>query len=699
VALTRRDFLKMMGAGAGIFVFGSVGGLGLLNSNKARQAVEEASAQSAGSWSSGTNTSTVAIHASILPNGKIFYFAGSGYHSSHQNGPFEARVRDPVSGSESNISMSEDLFCAGQAPLPNGNILIAGGTLDYDIAADNCNGKWHGLDSAYEFNWSSQTLTKVASMRHGRWYPTCITLPDGKVMVTGGYDEYGDHNRLVEIYDSSAGSWTLKPASSGGSTYTVGASSASTCDGAGSPSYSGASPNLFLYPRMHLLPTSNIVVAGMLNTARLWNRSTGSWSNIGTTLPSYRHYGTSILLPLSNTTSEKGKVLIVGGASPTAADPGTTIVQVLDFNAGNPQIRTVDSIQYGRKYQAPVILPDGMVVIFGGSAVDKNNPRYVPEMFDPATETWTNLAAASVPRTYHQVSLLLPDGRVWTAGSTSTRSTWELRTEFFSPPYYSASRPGISGDPVVGDYGASITIPTSNASSVTKATLVKCPDTTHHYDANMRHLTLGKVSSTSTTVTLEAPLNANLAPPGYYYIHIINGSGVPSTAKIIKIPGSGTGGGGDGTFYSVSGPGDAVGALYTGSSLRYGEEARTSTSVLVNKSLKTWTVRLRKTGSPSGTVSATVRRSSDDSVVASFSETISASSLSTTFADKTFTLVIPYTIKTGDRILVEYSGPARVEIDARATDQIDGSNTRRVRYDGTSYIGGNTVDIVGTMSS
>jgi hypothetical protein len=186
VALTRRDFLKLMGAGAGIFIFGGIGGLGLLNSNnKARQA----SAQATGSWSSGSNTSTVAIHASILPNGKIFYFAGSGYHSSHQDGPFEARVLDPVSGLESNISMSEDLFCAGQAPLPTGNVLIAGGTLDYDIAADNCNGKWHGLRSAYEFNWSSQTLTKVSSMIRGRWYPTCVTLPNGKVMVTGGYDE------------------------------------------------------------------------------------------------------------------------------------------------------------------------------------------------------------------------------------------------------------------------------------------------------------------------------------------------------------------------------------------------------------------------------------------------------------------------------------------------------------------------------
>jgi hypothetical protein len=118
----------------------------------------------------------------------------------------------------------------------------------------------------------------------------------------------------------------------------------------------------------------------------------------------------------------------------------------------------------------------------------------------------------------------------------------------------------------------------------------------------------------------------------------------------------------------------------------------------VGKSLKTWTVRLRKAGTPSGTVRATVR-SSDDSIVATFAETFDASSLSTTFAEKTFTLASPYTIQTGDRILVEYSGPARVDIDAHATDHIDGSNTRRTRYDGTSYIAGNTVDIVGTMTS
>jgi hypothetical protein len=536
--ISRREFLKIIAAGACGFIFSSLGGRELLNNKKAAS-MNEASGQSAGSWywASGKNTSTVAIHASVLPNGKIFYMAGSGYHSSHQGGPYEGRVLDPNTGSESNVSMSEDLFCMGQAPLPNGNILLAGGTLRYDIAADNCNGKWHGLKSAYEFNWSTNRLTKVASMKHGRWYPTCVTMADGNVMVTAGYDEYGDDNRLVEIYNSSSKTWSVRAAQSGGSTYTVGATSAGRCSGAGSPSYSGAAPNLLLYPRMHLMPSGNIVVASMLDDIRLWNRSTGSWSTLGLSSPSYRHYGTSVLLPLNNMITEKGKILIVGG-SPTFSDPATAICQVLDFNTGNPSIRTVGSLRYGRKYLAPVILPDGRVVVFGGVAQGASDPRYVPEIFNPSTETWTTLPAASVPRVYHQVALLLRDGRIWTAGGTPTRTTWELRTEFFHPGYYSATRPSISGTVTVGPYGGSIAIPTSNASSISRATLVKLPDTTHHYDSNMRCLALAVKSRTSSSVTVGAPLNANLAPPGYYYIHLINSSAIPSAARIIRIPGS-----------------------------------------------------------------------------------------------------------------------------------------------------------------
>jgi len=131
----------------------------------------------------------VAIHSALLPNGKIFYLAGSGFHRDRPNGPFEGRIFDPATNSEVQLSTAEDLFCTGLTNLPDGNVLLAGGTLLYDTNPDNCNGKWHGLDAAYELNWGSGTLNKVQSMSHGRWYPTLITLKDGRVFVGGGEDE------------------------------------------------------------------------------------------------------------------------------------------------------------------------------------------------------------------------------------------------------------------------------------------------------------------------------------------------------------------------------------------------------------------------------------------------------------------------------------------------------------------------------
>jgi Domain of unknown function (DUF1929) len=706
--------------------------------------------------------------------------------------------------------VSEDIFCVGQAALANGNILYAGGTLRYDIAGDNCNGRWHGLKSAYEFDVSSSSFRKVSDMRHGRWYPTCVTLPDGKVFTISGYDEYGSYNSLVEIYDPSAQSWTIKYDPSASRTYCVGAASSGICDGAGSPCYGSSGQgvavnNLLLYPRGHLMPSGLVVICGTHRNVRTWNPQNGAWSGvIATSSIASRSYGTSFLLPLQNTTSERGKILLVGGS-----DPGTTRVEVIDFNSGSstsPVVRTVSSLRNGRRFLLPVMLPDGKVVVFGGAARANTNPVFAPEMFDPATETWTTLASASVPRVYHGVALLLPDGRVWTAGSTPARSSWELRTEFFRPSYYTATRPAISGAPTVGDYGASITIPTSNASSITRATLLRLPDTTHHYDANMRCLFLNVQSRTSSSVTVEAPLNANLAPPGYYMVHVLNSAGIPSIAEIIQIPGSGGGGGGGDTtppskvlgltaaaattsetqidlnwtantepdldhyniyrgttagfpvnttndtplaqvttasysdtgltasttyyykvaavdtsnnigplsneasattsgpgaietFYNAPFPGDSSTSLKSAGNTRYGEEAVLSSSVIVNKSLKKLTVYLRRAGTPSGPVRAVVRRSSGDTIAATFNETVDSATLPTTFTQRVFTLTNPYIIQAGDRILIEYSGPDSVYIQIWGVDKVDGSATRRTRFDSTGYSGGSGQDIVGTMSS
>ena len=316
--ISRRDFLKLLGFGATALTLGGFGGISDLVINP--RPLKPASAQQgAGSWSYGQNTTTPAIHIALLPTGKVFYLTGSGFDTARQFGPFDARILDINTGSEKTLTQTEDLFCIGLTSLADGKVLMAGGTLLYNGNPDNCNGDWHGLKSAYELNPVSESMTKVTSMAHGRWYPTLVTLPDGKVWVCGGKDEYGIQNGLVEIYDPGPKTWTIIPDPSSTRTYCVGAGYASTCPGAGSPCYNNASPILSFYPRTHLMPNGQLVICGFRRNIFSWNVANGRFTELGLSSIT-RDYGTSFLYPLHNSTSEKGKILLVGG-SPTNSDP------------------------------------------------------------------------------------------------------------------------------------------------------------------------------------------------------------------------------------------------------------------------------------------------------------------------------------------------------------------------------------------
>jgi hypothetical protein len=557
--MSRKEFLKLLGAGGGIFVFSMLGGgffSSLLSNKHYRNGTPSGSsdtqlayAQTSGSWLPvQSSTSTVAIHIALTPIGKIFYLTGSGWNINKENGPYEARYLDPLTGTETNVSLSKDLFCAGQSQLPNGNILICGGTALYENDINNCNGRWHGASNAFEFDVNTGTLVQQAPMKTGRWYPTLVTLPDGRVLVVSGFDQLGSYNYLAEVYDPVSKSWSIMYDPFRTNTYCVGYDSG--CAGGGSPCFGGLNqsiaPWLALYPRMFVMPSGLVYTSSMREEIFLLDPSNGRWTSLGTTsLGQFRDYGTSVLLPLQNSSTERGKVIVLGG-SPSDTTPATNIVEIHDFNQGtstSPNIRRVGPLNTGRKYPLPIILPNGKVIVFGGSTQGNNNPVFVPEMFDPENESqgWVNLPAATVPRGYHGTALLLPEGSVWTAGGTPGPGIQENRIEIFRPSYFfSGTRPTISADPTVGAYGASITIPTPDAANIARVSLVKTGCTTHHYDTDMRLVWLPITSRTASSVTVSAPINANIAPPGYYMIHVLNSSLLPSTAKIIKIPGTGT---------------------------------------------------------------------------------------------------------------------------------------------------------------
>ena len=700
-------------AAGGIVAAAGFVGLSSLTSKGYRR---EASAQEAApEWVDGADTIGHAVHVALLPNGKVFYLGGSGWHKAQfQAGTFRAGIWDPVMDTHEELDhpAGEDLFCCGQVPLENGNILLAGGTLMYKSLSPN-NLYW-GLNATYEFDYLSKQFIKRESMKHGRWYPTMVTLEDGRILTIEGFDEFGFHNLLTEVYNPEPESptWTISYDPNSGRTYRAGCkgSECTNVPGAPGPQYGGANMGVApggigLYPRMHLMPNGIVAMVGQGATRRTWEPSTGRWRGAGSATS--RNYGTSVLLPLQNTPEEKGAILVCGG-SVTANDPATTSAEIVrPSSSGLSLVSTsIGSMQYPRRHGNPVILPNGKIMIFGGNELRTKleTAAYVPELFDPETLDWdttTPIEAHKYPRGYHSGALLLRDGRVWTMGTSINERSYDVRTEIYRPPYYFATRPEITDAPTVAEYGGAVTIQTPDAGNIEKVSLVKVSSTTHHYNTDQRliWLLVQDNLTTESSITVKAPINSRLAPAGYYMIHILDQNGIPSEGRMIQITAAPI----SPIFYDIpqsSGANVDIMTLRAGGDTRAGVEVL-SGSALLDKQLKTWTVYLRKTTSTaSGVVTATIRKRSNDEDVTPFTEQIQASTLTTSFQPYVFTLPSPHTIQANDRILIEYSGTNAIRIDVWNIDKLDGGKTRRVKFGSAlTYSASNTKDASGTMSS
>jgi hypothetical protein len=199
-----------------------------------------------------------------------------------------------------------------------------------------------------------------------------------------------------------------------------------------------------------------------------------------------------------------------------------------------------------RRHLNSTILPDGTVLITGGTTgggfVDINTADAAKpaELWDPKTNQWTTLAANTVMRVYHSVSLLLPDGTVLHGASGNALAGASIvpdehNHEIFSPPYlFKGARPTITGAPASVGYGQTALITTPNAAQITEVRWIRIGSVTHAFDAGQRANTLS-FAGAATGVNVTVPANANLAPPGHYLLFILNRNGVPSAAKIIQL--------------------------------------------------------------------------------------------------------------------------------------------------------------------
>jgi Domain of unknown function (DUF1929) len=540
----------------------------------------------------------VGIHAILLRTGKVLLmsydegvFPVDGDHPADFSAVADSdralcAVWDPTTGrADYSTTLRRNLFCAHHSYLPDGRVFVNSGQfplpgllkslLPPRLLAPGADKDVHVFDP------TSEAWTRLPDMQLGRWYPTCVTLADGRVFVASGTN-----------------GWATSPGLGRGiqNTYEF-------ADATGQVGGPIRTPFLWfhLYPFAHVLP-SGLLFTHSKRSTRLFDPNTGRWSRIApavgvnaapgnTRWPFSRSGpgpGTSVLLPLRPEEREgewvypAGRVMILGGGGAEAAPEPEITGETYDLRADTPATRTVEILDLGerrprwrwaRHHMAngrvmpdTVLLPDGSVLVVGGGRYGKSggllahfasverggepdkgalDPVLEPELFDPNAETWRPLCRKPIGRLYHTSSLLLADGRVLVAGHDGAlnmqpydRSRYEL--EVFSPPYLFSSdgsfapRPVIAAAPEGIEYGSRFEIRVDG--SVWDAALIRPSAVTHQLNTEQRYVGLRlEHDDTSDTFVLTAPPTGGVAPPGWYLLFVVDTDGTPSVGHWIQL--------------------------------------------------------------------------------------------------------------------------------------------------------------------
>jgi hypothetical protein len=476
-----------------------------------------------GAWGPLVPWDVVGVHSALTTDGTVLTYDSINdrpTEASEVHTTTRAMLFDPATGAQSRRDVQGfNLFCSGLAHLPDGAVFLAGG---------NKNRYFEGIRETHTFRNGLWALGR--SMVTERWYPTVTAMPNGEMLITAGQP------RIQRDVSSSPGvPDTPEVRTTSGDIRQL----------------SGATRNAGVkreeYPWTQVAPNGEAVIVGPEPTMRsIDTTGTGRLRDRGVRDGLDRGYGAHAMYDV-------GKILVTGGARPATSSSVT-----VDVNGPAPAVAPTSPMGFERRQHNLTVLADGSVLATGGlrgyeEQVDLRPEAaiYAAERWDPATGQWKTLAAARQPRQYHSTALLLPDGRVLTAGgglcgrcADPAVNYLAKDAQIFSPPYLfredgsPAPRPQIEWAPDAAAYGAPLEVITPQAGSIAKVALVRLGAVTHSVDMGQRYVPL-QFSAAGGTITAAGPANANIAPPGPYMLVVVDNAGVPSVAKMITVSASG----------------------------------------------------------------------------------------------------------------------------------------------------------------
>jgi hypothetical protein len=507
---------------------------------------------------------TYAIHTVVLPTGKVLFWGrpplptGGGvrpntgeaalWSPSLGTGPGAFEEVDPpvvdVDGPGGQPPASVPIFCSGQTLLANGEVIVAGGNLIYgNTFHDDAYTGFAGLPMIFTFNPWTETWTRQPDMAEGRWYPSQVLLPDGRTVILSGLSAQppgGVLTNSVEVFNP--------PATPGGQGTVVSEPSAFRT-------------GLGLYPRTFTFGDDVIVTGPSKALTATLDTSTFTWDEHLQTMSRTRLAGNAVRAPGGPAGSDT--VTTLGGfdrnLGPGPFYPATNTSETIDARATPATWQAGAPLNVARANANTVLLPDGsMVEVGGGSGFQDNGDTdieaaggYVTyadgrarqiEVYDPGSNRWLVGPAQQEDRTYHSTAVLLPDGRVFSAGDDhnpleqngafSVTDTGEI----YSPPYlFKGPRPVIDSAPGAVRFGDAFAI-RSSSRHIDRAVLMAPDATTHAFDMNQRHVELKVIGHVGDKgVDVLSPPSDAAAPPGYYMLFLLNDAGVPSVASWVRI--------------------------------------------------------------------------------------------------------------------------------------------------------------------
>lgn len=458
-----------------------------------RRALADTDPAVVGSWTEPFDVGGVAIHATLCHNDDvlIFQYVEGGATVDHTSWVGTWNWRTGVT-TEAPFGYHRDIFCSAHNVLADGRVFIAGGH-------DHSTRENVGVTTTDVYDPITRVWTPAPELTEKRWYPTNVGLPDGRTLVFGGWARPGVGSSTVDEYDATTDSMRRLPPS--------------------------ATRPLGLYPRLHLMGNGKILHSGPQRQTHWFDPADSTWTDLARLRTGGRHHGAVSLLPGGL------RALTTGGTTRSGL---TATAEIINTAQGSPTWRYTTAMRHARKLHNTVVLPGGTVLVVGGGRAGKfDDPIRVPELFQPATGRWRAMAPQKASRMYHSTALLLPDGRVFSAGQD--RGPLARSAELFSPPYlFRGRRPVVSDCSTRVPTGGEVRFRCKEAADLAKVVLIRPGSSTHQIDTDQRSIPLSFTVS-GAKVTAKVPTDVDLVPPGYWMLFALNRDGVPSLAPWVRI--------------------------------------------------------------------------------------------------------------------------------------------------------------------